>query len=192
MPCERLPKSANFYLFVYISIIASSCEIYIYLCFTLSIRASATSRDTMTRAVRRTMEKTCESETEDPGVECYLRARIVHDSERTSLFLYSVVHTALIENCVIGLSCYNDMQIKWWDFCCFFFVELTTIKTMCHIHVEAPMVTNWFPSFLYFLPTSLSFGSKRSMLLFSYLLPTITCFVLNRKTNWWAESRETN
>ena len=63
------------------------------------------------------------------------------------------------------------------------------LKAMCHIHIKAPMVTNSFP---YFLLTSLLFGSKRSRLLFSYLLHPITCFVLNRKTNWWAESRETN
>ena len=31
-----------------------------------------------------------------------------------------------------------------------------------HIHVEAPMVTNWLP---YFLPTNLFFGSKRRRLL---------------------------
>ena len=51
------------------------------------------------------------------------------------------------------------------------------------------MVSNWFP---YFLPTSLFFGSKRSKLLFSYLLSTITCFALSRKTNWFGEIRETD
>ena len=63
------------------------------------------------------------------------------------------------------------------------------LKAMCHTGVEAPMVTNWFP---YFLPTSLFFGSKRSKLLFSYLLPKITCFALSRKTNWFGEIRETD
>ena len=62
-------------------------------------------------------------------------------------------------------------------------------KAMCHTDVEAPMVTNWFP---YFLPASLLFGSKRSKLLFSYLLPTITCFALSRKTYWFGEIRETD
>ena len=60
---------------------------------------------------------------------------------------------------------------------------------MCHTDVEAPMVTNWFP---YFLPTSLFFGSERSKLLFSYLLPTITCFALSRKNYWFGEIRETD
>ena len=63
------------------------------------------------------------------------------------------------------------------------------LKAMCHTDVEAPMVTNWFP---YFLPTSLLFGSKRSKLLFSYLLPRITCFALSRKTYWFGEIRETD
>ena len=63
------------------------------------------------------------------------------------------------------------------------------LKAMCHTDVEAPMVTNWFP---YFLPTSLFFGSKRSKLLFSYLLPTITCFAFSRKTYWFGEIRETD
>ena len=35
------------------------------------------------------------------------------------------------------------------------------LKAMCHIHVEALMVTNWFP---YFLPTSLFYCLKRSRL----------------------------
>ena len=51
-------------------------------------------------------------------------------------------------------------------------------KAMCHIHVQAPMVNNWFP---YFLPTSLFSDSKRSRLLFTYLLPIITCYILNEK-----------
>ena len=62
-------------------------------------------------------------------------------------------------------------------------------KAMCHTDVEAPIVTNWFP---YFLTTSLFFGLKRSKLLFSYLLPTITCFALSRKTYWFGEIRETD
>ena len=65
---------------------------------------------------------------------------------------------------------------------------VTVLKAMCHTDVEAPMVINWFP---YFLPTSLFFSSKRSRLLFSYLLPTITCFALSRRTNWYGEIRET-
>ena len=65
---------------------------------------------------------------------------------------------------------------------------LRCLKAMCHTDVEARMVTNWFP---YFLPTSLFFSSKRSRLLFSYLLPTITCFALSRRTNWLGEIRET-
>ena len=64
-----------------------------------------------------------------------------------------------------------------------------SLKAMCHTDVEAPMVTNWFP---YFLPTSLFFGSKRCKLLFSYSLPTITCFALSRKTYWFGEIRETD
>ena len=49
------------------------------------------------------------------------------------------------------------------------------------MHVEAPMVTDWFP---YFRPASFFFGSNRSRLLFFYLVATINCLVLNRKTNW--------
>ena len=63
------------------------------------------------------------------------------------------------------------------------------VKAMCHTDVEATMEINWFP---YFLPISLFFGSKRSSLLFSYLLPTITWFALSRKTNWFGEIRETD
>ena len=36
------------------------------------------------------------------------------------------------------------------------------------------------------------FGSKQSRLLYVINRRIITCFVLNRKTDWWAESRETN
>ena len=34
-------------------------------------------------------------------------------------------------------------------------IKISNLKAMCHIYVEAPMVTNWFP---YFLPTSLCFS----------------------------------
>ena len=43
------------------------------------------------------------------------------------------------------------------------------LKAMCHIHVEAPMVTNWFP---YFLPTSSFFGTKRPVQKCSRGIPT--------------------
>ena len=66
---------------------------------------------------------------------------------------------------------------------------LDSVKAMCHTDIEAPMVTNWFP---YFQPTSLFFGSKRSKLLSFYLLPTMTCFVLSRKTYWFGEIRGTD
>ena len=62
------------------------------------------------------------------------------------------------------------------------------LKTMSYIHVKAPMIINWFPNFL---RTCLFFGSKRSRLLFSYLVATITCFTLSQKTNWSREIRET-
>ena len=49
------------------------------------------------------------------------------------------------------------------------------LTRMCHIHVEAPMVTNWFPNIL---QTSLFFGSKQSMrLLIFYLVDNnLLCF----------------
>ena len=52
-------------------------------------------------------------------------------------------------------------------------------KGICHIHDEAPMVTYWFPNFL---RTSLLFVSKQSRFLFTYLVATITCFALSRRT----------
>ena len=91
-----------------------------------------------------------------------------------------VEHYRIRERASVALSAEQERHTKCVSRC---------LKAMCHTDVEAPMVTNWFP---YFLPTSLFFGSKRSKLLFSYLLPTITCFALSRKTYWFGEIRETD
>ena len=49
---------------------------------------------------------------------------------------------------------------------------------MCHIYVEAPMVTNWFPNFP---PNSFFSDQNEAGCFISYLVDTITCFALSEK-----------
>ena len=50
------------------------------------------------------------------------------------------------------------------------------------------MVINGFPKFP---PTNLFFSLNESRLLFFYIVATIICFALRRKTNWFKEIRDT-
>ena len=82
----------------------------------------------------------------------------------------------------------NESKCEWRTLT---IIDTSFLKAMCHIHIEASMVTLLsYLRFPYFLPTSF-FRFKAEQVIVGNR-KTIICSVLNQKTNWWAESRETN
>ena len=61
------------------------------------------------------------------------------------------------------------------------------VTVVCHVHIEAPILTKRCPNFL---RTSLIYVPKQSTLLFSYLAATITCFAFSQKKNSFGKIRE--